>query len=73
MYVLLAAPSGGAKVTVVFIIGLVIAGALVWAVRVGMRVMDREPDRPAPTNSRTSRTPAPSTRSARCANPTRSR
>ncbi|MFE0414929.1 DUF6479 family protein [Streptomyces tendae] len=45
-YVVLAAPSGGLKVAVVFIIGLVIAGALVWAVRIGMRVMDREPDRP---------------------------
>ena len=28
---------------------------------------------PAPTNSRTFRTPAPSTRNGRCANPTRSR
>ncbi|EHN72343.1 DUF6479 family protein [Streptomyces coelicoflavus] len=45
-YVVLAAPSGGLKVLVVFIIGLVIAGALVWAVRTGMRVMDREPRRP---------------------------
>ncbi|GGQ08581.1 hypothetical protein GCM10010266_34840 [Streptomyces griseomycini] len=31
-----------------FIGGLVVAGALVWAVRVGMRVMDREEPRPAP-------------------------
>ncbi|CAM5268198.1 Secreted protein OS=Streptomyces tendae OX=1932 GN=GUR47_20490 PE=4 SV=1 [Streptomyces tendae] len=46
MYVLLAAPSGGLRVAVVFIIGLVVAGALIWAVRTGMRVMDREPDRP---------------------------
>ncbi|MFV0134739.1 DUF6479 family protein [Streptomyces sp. HMX87] len=32
--------------TLAFIGGLVIAGALVWAVRVGMRVMDRESPRP---------------------------
>jgi hypothetical protein len=44
--VLLAAPSGGLKVVVVFVIGLVIAGALVWAVRRGIGVMIREPDRP---------------------------
>ncbi|AZM76620.1 DUF6479 family protein [Streptomyces sp. G3] len=45
-YVLLAAPSGGLKVVVVFVIGLVIAGALIWAVRRGIGVMIREPDRP---------------------------
>ncbi|MEV8127168.1 DUF6479 family protein [Streptomyces sp. NPDC085944] len=45
-HVLLAAPSGGLKVVVVFVIGLVIAGALIWAVRRGIGVMIREPDRP---------------------------
>ncbi len=44
-YELLAAPDA-VNVTVAFILGLVVAGALIWAVRMGMRVMDREPDRP---------------------------
>lgn len=33
---------------VAFIGGLVIAGALIWAVRVGMRVMDKDTHHPAP-------------------------
>ena len=44
-YELLAA-SDGVNVTVAFILGLVVAGALIGAVRIGMRVMDRESDRP---------------------------
>lgn len=43
---LLAASSHALNMTVAFIGGLVIAGALIWAVRMGMSVMDREPDRP---------------------------
>ncbi|CAL9526539.1 hypothetical protein SUDANB140_03964 [Streptomyces sp. enrichment culture] len=44
-YELLAA-SDAVNVTVAFILGLVIAGALIAAVRMGMRVMERESDRP---------------------------
>ncbi|MFJ5041920.1 DUF6479 family protein [Streptomyces parvulus] len=44
-YELLAA-SDAVNVTVAFILGLVVAGALIGAVRIGMRVMDRESDRP---------------------------
>ncbi|MFD0250233.1 DUF6479 family protein [Streptomyces sp. NPDC127113] len=44
-YELLAAPDA-VNVTVAFILGLVVAGALIGAVRIGMRVMDRESDRP---------------------------
>ncbi|MDG9726459.1 MULTISPECIES: DUF6479 family protein [unclassified Streptomyces] len=45
-YELLAASSHALNVTMAFIGGLVIAGALIWAVRMGMRVMEREPERP---------------------------
>ncbi|MEU0471058.1 DUF6479 family protein [Streptomyces olivaceus] len=45
-YELLAASSDAVNVTVAFILGLVIAGALIGAVRIGMRVMERESDRP---------------------------
>ncbi|MBD0419402.1 DUF6479 family protein [Streptomyces sp. NPDC052309] len=44
-YELLAA-SDAVNVTVAFVLGLVVAGALIWAVRVGMRVMERESPRP---------------------------
>jgi hypothetical protein len=45
-FILLAASQHALDVTVAFIGGLVIAGALIWAVRVGMRVMDQESPRP---------------------------
>ncbi|MER7050954.1 MULTISPECIES: DUF6479 family protein [unclassified Streptomyces] len=45
-YELLAASSHALNVTMAFIGGLVIAGALIWAVRMGMRVMERESERP---------------------------
>ncbi|AQS68573.1 DUF6479 family protein [Streptomyces pactum] len=45
-YELLAASSHALNVTIAFIGGLVIAGALIWAVRMGMRVMERESERP---------------------------
>ena len=45
-YELLAASSHALNVTIAFIGGLVIAGALIWAVRMGLRVMEREPERP---------------------------
>ncbi|GAA4796434.1 DUF6479 family protein [Streptomyces ziwulingensis] len=44
-YELLAA-SHALKMTGAFLCGLVVAGALIWAVRVGMRVMERESVRP---------------------------
>ncbi|CAM5316687.1 DUF6479 family protein [Streptomyces griseomycini] len=47
-YELLAASQHVWNLVAAFIGGLVVAGALVWAVRVGMRVMDREEPRPAP-------------------------
>ncbi len=45
MYVLQAAPDALAM-TGAFVGGLVIVGALILAVRIGMRVMDQEPARP---------------------------
>jgi hypothetical protein len=42
----LAASQDVLNVTVAFIGGLVVAGALVWAVRLGISVMEREPHRP---------------------------
>ncbi|MEV6963316.1 DUF6479 family protein [Streptomyces sp. NPDC051207] len=42
----LAASREALNVTVAFLGGLVVAGALVWAVRVGIKVMEREPHRP---------------------------
>lgn len=42
----LAASQHVLNVTAAFIGGLVVAGALVWAVRLGIRVMEREPHRP---------------------------
>ncbi|CAL9521204.1 hypothetical protein SUDANB15_03831 [Streptomyces sp. enrichment culture] len=47
-YELLAASQHVWNLVAAFIGGLVVAGALVWAVRVGMGVMDREEPRPAP-------------------------
>jgi hypothetical protein len=45
-YELLAASSHALNLTIAFIGGLVIAGALIWAVRMGLRVMERESERP---------------------------
>ncbi|AZM61136.1 MULTISPECIES: DUF6479 family protein [unclassified Streptomyces] len=47
-YVQLAANEHRWAVLAAFIGGLIVAGALVWAVRVGMRYMDREEPRPRP-------------------------
>ncbi|GGV19494.1 DUF6479 family protein [Streptomyces griseoflavus] len=47
-YVFLAAGPGVWNVTAAFVGGLIVAGALIWAVRVGMRVMDQESPRPTP-------------------------
>ncbi|MFE9771307.1 DUF6479 family protein [Streptomyces sp. NPDC005931] len=47
-YELLAAGQDVLNLTAAFIGGLVVAGALIWAVRVGMRVMDQEEHRPLP-------------------------
>ncbi|MFD5497068.1 DUF6479 family protein [Streptomyces sp. NPDC001812] len=47
-YELLAASQQVLSLLAAFVGGLVIAGALVWAVRVGMKVMDQEEPRPAP-------------------------
>ncbi|MGC3002865.1 DUF6479 family protein [Streptomyces sp. G35A] len=47
-YELLAASQHVWNLTAAFIGGLVVAGALIWAVRVGMRVMDTEEHRPTP-------------------------
>ncbi|MFI2377105.1 DUF6479 family protein [Streptomyces sp. NPDC018964] len=47
-YVLLASTTHRWAVFAAFIGGLIVAGALVWAVRVGMRYMDREEPRPTP-------------------------
>ncbi|MFF5156246.1 DUF6479 family protein [Streptomyces sp. NPDC000348] len=46
-YVVLASTTHRWAVFVAFVGGLVVAGALVWAVRVGMRYMDHEEHRPA--------------------------
>lgn len=46
-YVVLASSTHRWAVFAAFIGGLVVAGALVWAVRVGMRYMDQEEPRPA--------------------------
>ncbi|MFH9012764.1 DUF6479 family protein [Streptomyces sp. NPDC017943] len=35
-------------VTIAFVAGLIVACALIWAVRVGMRVMDKDTHHPAP-------------------------
>ncbi|MEZ3180176.1 hypothetical protein KYY02_16230 [Streptomyces pimonensis] len=45
-YVVLASSTHRWAVITAFIGGLVVAGALVWAVRVGMRYMDQEEPRP---------------------------
>ncbi|GHE89437.1 hypothetical protein GCM10018772_11540 [Streptomyces fumanus] len=45
-FTLLAASQHTLSVTAAFLGGLVIAGALIWAVRVGMRIMDQESPRP---------------------------
>jgi hypothetical protein len=45
---LLAASHNALNVTLAFLGGLVIAGALVWAVRFGMQVRDQELPRPLP-------------------------
>lgn len=42
----LAASQDVLNVTAAFLGGLVVAGALMWAVRLGIRVMEREPHRP---------------------------
>ncbi|MDT0438889.1 MULTISPECIES: DUF6479 family protein [Streptomyces] len=47
-YVLAAGSNGWLNVTVAFVGGLIIAGALIWAVQFGMRVRDRESPRPRP-------------------------
>ncbi|GGL90327.1 hypothetical protein GCM10010129_37790 [Streptomyces fumigatiscleroticus] len=47
-YEVLAASHDVFNVAGAFIGGLVVAGALVWAVRVGLRVLDQESDRPRP-------------------------
>ncbi|MBD9735165.1 MULTISPECIES: DUF6479 family protein [unclassified Streptomyces] len=47
-YEVLAAGQDVLNVVAAFIGGLVVAGALIWAVRVGMRVMDTEEHRPSP-------------------------
>lgn len=56
-----------------FIGGLVIAGALVWAVRLGIKVRRQESAPPTPTSSPGCPRPGRSTKSARCGNPTRYR
>ncbi|WP_406726407.1 DUF6479 family protein [Streptomyces sp. GD-15H] len=47
-YELLAASQQVLNLLVAFVGGLVVAGALIWAVRVGMKVMDQEEHRPSP-------------------------
>jgi hypothetical protein len=47
-FVLAATSSGVLNVVAAFVGGLIIAGALVWAVQFGMRVRDRELPRPNP-------------------------
>ncbi|MEN3582693.1 MULTISPECIES: DUF6479 family protein [unclassified Streptomyces] len=46
-YEVLAASQNTWNMIAAFVGGLVVAGALVWAVRVGIRVMDRESPRPS--------------------------
>ncbi|CAL9478897.1 hypothetical protein SUDANB58_03015 [Streptomyces sp. enrichment culture] len=48
IYGLAASAQHTLNMTAAFIGGLVIAGALIWAVRVGMRVMEQELERPRP-------------------------
>ncbi|MFF4957719.1 DUF6479 family protein [Streptomyces sp. NPDC001222] len=47
-YVLLAVSQEQVNVFLAFIGGMVVSGALIWAVRIGMVVRDREPDPPTP-------------------------
>lgn len=47
-FVLAATSSEALNVLAAFVGGLFIAGALIWAVRIGMRAMDRELPRPRP-------------------------
>ncbi|MBL3664942.1 hypothetical protein JL475_02695 [Streptomyces sp. M2CJ-2] len=47
-YELLAASQQVLSLLAAFVGGLVVAGALIWAVRVGMKVMDQEEPRPDP-------------------------
>ncbi|MFI9648196.1 DUF6479 family protein [Streptomyces sp. NPDC052040] len=47
-FVLLAVSREQINVFAAFLGGLVVAGALIWAVRMGMSVRDREPDPPTP-------------------------
>ncbi|MGY3202954.1 DUF6479 family protein [Streptomyces sp. TE5632] len=47
-YELLAASQQVLSLLAAFVGGLVVAGALIWAVRVGMKVMDQEERRPSP-------------------------
>lgn len=47
-YELLAASQEVLSLLAAFVGGLVVAGALIWAVRVGMKVMDQEEPRPDP-------------------------
>ncbi|MGP2439780.1 DUF6479 family protein [Streptomyces sp. JW3] len=47
-YELLAAAQHTLNMTAAFLGGLVIAGALIWAVRVGLRVLDRDTSHPRP-------------------------
>ncbi|PWI09531.1 hypothetical protein DIZ27_15630 [Streptomyces sp. NWU339] len=47
-YELLAASQQVLSLLAAFVGGLVVAGALIWAVRVGMKVMDQEESRPSP-------------------------
>ncbi|MGV9245685.1 DUF6479 family protein [Streptomyces sp. NPDC003710] len=47
-YVLLAVSREQVNVFVAFIGGMVISGALIWAVRLGMSVRDQEPEPPSP-------------------------
>ncbi|MFF9220668.1 DUF6479 family protein [Streptomyces viridosporus] len=47
-YELLAASAQVWSLIGAFVGGLVVAGALIWAVRIGMQVMDREEHRPTP-------------------------
>ncbi|MEU6368752.1 DUF6479 family protein [Streptomyces sp. NPDC046931] len=47
-FVLLAVSQEQINVFVAFIGGMVVSGALIWAVRVGMTVRDQEPEPPTP-------------------------
>ncbi|MET9759326.1 DUF6479 family protein [Streptomyces sp. NPDC006372] len=46
--VLAASPEHAVAVTIAFVCGLIVACALIWAVRVGMRVMDKDTHHPDP-------------------------